>query len=103
MTWLGLGILVVGNFAIRMLGVFVLGDTIGSRERFTRLLGLLPLAIVAAVVAIQTFATKQDLTIDARVVGVAFAAFAAWRRMPLVVVVIGAAVTTALVRQLGWG
>lgn len=103
MTWLGLAILVGGNFTIRMLGVFVLGDRIGGNERFTRLLGLLPLAIVAAVVVIQTFATKQNLVVDARVVGVGFAALAAWKRLPLVVVVLGAALATALVRQLGWG
>jgi hypothetical protein len=55
------------------------------------------------VIAVQTFTTRRSIVFDARVVGIAVAAFAAWRRWPLAVVVLLAAVTTALVRQTGWG
>ena len=37
----------------------------------------------------------------ARVLGVAFAVFLAWRKMPLIVVIVAAAVVTALLRLAG--
>lgn len=37
----------------------------------------------------------------ARVLGVAFAVFLAWRKMPLIVVIVAAAVVTALLRMVG--
>jgi hypothetical protein len=93
----------VGVFAMRLIGGFTLGSLIGGSERWSRLLALLPLSIVAAVIAVQTFTTRQDVVFDARAVGVGIAAVAAWRRLPLALVVLLAAVSTALVRQTGWG
>lgn len=103
MSPLGLGLFLVGVFALRMTGGFALGSILGDNDRWTRLLALLPLAIVAAVVAVQTFTIRQHLTLDARAVGVAVAVVAAWYRLPLGVVVVMAAATTTLVRQAGWG
>jgi hypothetical protein len=94
---------VVGVFALRMLGGFALASLLGSNERVLRLLSLLPLAIVAAVVAVQTFTTGKEVTIDARAVGVGMAAFVSAKGFPLGGVVVVAAATTALVRQAGWG
>lgn len=99
----GLVLFVVGVFVLRMLGGFGLGGLSGADERWTRLLSLMPLAIVAAVVAVQTFTTRQDLVFDARAIGVSAAGLASWGRLPLGVVVVLAALTTALVRQTGWG
>jgi hypothetical protein len=103
MSVAGLAVFVAGVFALRMIGGFALGRLLGENERFTRLLALLPLSIVAAVVAIQTLATKQSVVLDARVVGVSVAAVASWKRMPLGLVVVLAAASTALVRRAGWG
>jgi hypothetical protein len=59
---------------------------------------LIPAALLAAIVVHDTFAMGRHLVIDARAVGVGAAAIAAWRKVPLVgVIVIGAGVT-ALVR-----
>jgi hypothetical protein len=99
----GLAGFVVGVFVLRMFGAFGLGAVLGNNERWTRLLGLLPLSIVAAVIAVQTFTTRQHVTCDARAVGVGVATLAAWRRVPLFAIVVLAAATTALVRQTGWG
>jgi hypothetical protein len=101
MSWLGLTILTLGNFVQRMVGVFVLGRRVTAGGRWARLAGLVPLAIVSAVVAVQTFATRQTLVLDARVLGVVAAALAAWRRLPLGLVVVVAAVVTAGARALG--
>ncbi|MBM3684321.1 MAG: AzlD domain-containing protein [Actinobacteria bacterium] len=101
MTWAGLLIVTVGNALNRLAGLYVLGR-LGANERWIRPLALLPLSIVAAVVAMQTFAVRQDLVVDARSLGVAVAGLLAWRRVPLVVVVVAAAAVTALARRLGW-
>lgn len=102
MTVAGLLLFLVGVFSLRMIGGFVLGGLIGDNERFTRLLALLPLSIVSGVIAIQTFGVKQDLVIDARVVGVGLAALGAWKKLPMGLLVLIAAVSTALVRKAGW-
>lgn len=103
MTPAGLAGFVVGVFLLRVLGGFTLGRVLAGNERWARLLSLLPLSIVAAVIAVQTFTTRQDLVVDARAIGVAVGAVASWRRLPLAVVVVLAAAVTALVRQTGWG
>ncbi len=94
---------VVGVFVLRMLGGFALASVLGTHERVLRLLSLLPLAIVAAVVSVQTFTKGDDVTLDARAVGVGMAAFVSAKGLPLGGVVVVAAATTALVRQAGWG
>lgn len=102
MSSAGVVLFLVGVAGLRLTGAFALGSLIGGSERWARLLGLLPLAIVAAVVAVQTFTIRKDVMVDARAVGVAVAALAAWRRLPLGVVVVLAAATTALLRLAGW-
>lgn len=102
MSAAGLLLFLVGVAGLRLAGAFALGGIIGDSERWSRLLGLLPLAIVAAVVAVQTFTVRSDVMVDARAVGVGVAALAAWRRLPLGAVVALAAVTTALLRAAGW-
>jgi hypothetical protein len=99
----GLLLFLGGVFGLRMLGGFGLASVLGNDERWTRLLTLLPLSIVAAVTAVQTFTTRQSIVLDARAIGVGVAALASWRRLPLGVVVVLAAGTTALVRLTGWG
>jgi hypothetical protein len=103
MSAAGLLLFLGGVFGLRLLGGFGLGGLLGTDERWTRLLTLLPLSIVSAVMAVQTFTTRQSIVLDARAVGVGVAAVASWRRLPLGVVVVLAAATTALVRQTGWG
>ena len=98
-----MAIYIAGVFAIRMFGGFGLASLIGESEQWKRLLTLLPLSIVASVVAVQVFTSGREVVIDARVVGVGLAAVLAWKRVPLGVVVIVAAAATALTRAAGWG
>ncbi|MEP7113542.1 MAG: AzlD domain-containing protein [Ilumatobacteraceae bacterium] len=96
MTWTLVLVLAAGAFGFKVLGLVVVGDrtlpaTLG------RCLALIPAALIAALVAKDTFSVGQHLQIDARVAGVGAATAAAWRRAPLlVVIVIGAAVTAAV-------
>jgi uncharacterized membrane protein len=66
--------------------------------RVQRVAAVLPVGLLAALAAVQTFADGRHLTIDARVAGVAVALVAIWRRWPFLVVVGLAAATTALLR-----
>jgi branched-subunit amino acid transport protein len=63
-------------------------------------LALIPAAVVTALVMKDTFTTGQDLVLDARALGIAVASIAAWRKAPLIVVIVLGAAVTALVRQI---
>jgi branched-subunit amino acid transport protein len=76
---------------------------IGSRRlppALDRCLALVPAALISALIVKDTFSTGTELVLDARAAGVAVAAVAAWRRAPLIVVILLGAAVTALVRQL---
>ena len=65
--------------------------------------GKLTVALLAALTAVQTFASGQTLTFDSRVAGVAVAAILYWRKAPFIVSVCAAALVAALLRGLlGW-
>ena len=62
----------------------------------------LPVALLMALVAVQTFTVGQTLVIDARAAGVAAAVVALLLRAPFLVVVLVAALVAAGARALGW-
>jgi hypothetical protein len=47
-----------------------------------------------------TFTDAQSIAIDERAIGLLVAIIAAWRKLPLIVVVVLAAATTALLRAM---
>ncbi len=63
-----------------------------------RIAALLPVALLAALVGVQTFGSGQTVTVDARLAGLAAAVTALLLRAPFLVVVFAAAATTALLR-----
>lgn len=63
---------------------------------------LLPVALLSAIVTVQAFTSGRDITLDARLPGIAMAMVLLSRRANFLVVVVGAAATTAVVRALGW-
>lgn len=99
LTWSVVALLAVGVYGQRMVGATAI-DTERLSERWQRVLTALPLAIIAAVIALQTVTAERTLTVDARLVGVAVAGFCAWRRLPLLVTVLAAAASTAVIRAL---
>ena len=96
MTWaLVLG-LAAGAYAFKVLGLVVIGDR-NLPAVVTRCIALIPPALFAALILKDTFSIGRDLEIDARAAGVSAAVVAAWRKLPLaVVIVIGAAVTAGV-------
>lgn len=101
-TVTALVLLAVGTFVMKAVGpVLAAGRELPGW--LARTAALMPAALLAALVAVQTFTSGSALVLDARALGVAAAAVAVALRAPFaLVVVIGAAVTAA-VRAAGWG
>ncbi len=70
--------------------------------RPARVADLLTVALLAALVAVQTVASGSVIVVDARVPAVGVAALLLWARAPFLVVVAAAALTAALLRLWGW-
>ena len=70
--------------------------------RPARIADLLTVALLAALVAVQTLGAGQALAVDARVPAVLVAGGLLAIRAPFLVVVAAAAVTAALLRLAGW-
>ena len=66
--------------------------------RIQRTVPLLPVALLAALIGINTFSNGMHLVIDARAAALVVAGAAVLLRAPFLVVVVAAAVTAALVR-----
>lgn len=99
MTWTLVLVLFAGAYAFKVTGLVILGDRTLPAV-VDRCLALIPAAVVTALVVKDTFSTGQDLVLDARAAGIAVATFAAWRRAPLIVVIVLGAAVTAVVRQM---
>lgn len=67
-----------------------------------RAAAMLPIALLAALLAVQTAWGPAGYLFDARLAGLAFAVVALLLRAPFLVVVLGAAATAGLLRALGW-
>lgn len=94
----------VGALALATAGLKVAGPlALGGRPLPANLLNIVELlasALLAALVVVETFGKGRSLTLDARVLGVAFAFILLTRRAPMIVVVLGAAAVTAIARLL---
>ncbi|MGN6088706.1 MAG: AzlD domain-containing protein [Actinomycetales bacterium] len=84
-------------YAIKLAGLSM-PERILGHPRVQRVAGLLPIALLAALAAIQTFGTGRGLALDPRAAGLAAATVALVLRAPFLVVVVAAAVVTALLR-----
>lgn len=103
MSWPAIVVLVAGAYGFKAIGVLGLGRFAdGAATRFEPLTALIPAALFAALIAVQTVGGDETLVLDARIVGVAAGAVAVWRRAPFVVVVVLAMAVTALARWQTW-
>jgi len=99
MTWTLIILLTIGAYAFKVTGLVFLGGR-SLPPIFERCLALIPAAVVTALVMKDTFTQGQELVLDARALGIAVAVIAAWRKAPLIVVIVLGAAVTALVRQM---
>jgi branched-subunit amino acid transport protein len=96
-AWLTVALCAITTFAIRAFGPFAVGAR-ALHPRTTRVLSLLPAALLAALVVTETVIIDGELDIDARLAGVAAAGLLLWRGASVIWVVIGAAAVTAALR-----
>lgn len=71
-------------------------------QRPMRIADLLTVALLAALVAVQTLGDGQAIAVDARVPAILVAAGLLLLRAPFLVVVVAAALVAALLRLWGW-
>ena len=100
MTWIAIAVLAVGTYAMRLAGP-LLRSRMTVPEGVQRYLSLAAVALLAALVATAALLDGGAFAGYARPAGVLVGAGLAWRKLPFVVVVVAAAVTTALLRLLG--
>lgn len=90
----------LGTYLLKLAG-YVIPERVLESPRLRRLTGLLPVALLAALVGVQTFSTGTSLQVDARLAGLAAAIVALALRAPFLVVVLVAAATAAVLRGMG--
>lgn len=86
-------------YALKALG-YVIPQRVLERPLVTQLVGMFPIALLAALLAVVTLADGMHLQIDARLAGLAAAAVALILRAPFIVVVAVGAATAAVLRAL---
>jgi hypothetical protein len=97
-VWLTIAALTVGTFGMKVLGPLLLGER-PPGERTLAMTGLVAPALLAALVAYETFSAHgHGITLDARAAGLGAAILAILLRAPMIVVVLIAAAATAGLR-----
>ncbi len=89
----------VGCYLFKLAGLSV-PERVLNNDRVRRVASLLPIALLIALIALQTFSEDEHLTIDARLPALGVAAIAVYLKAPFLVVVGLAAGTAALIRVL---
>lgn len=98
--WIGLITTSVIAFLLKYLGHSVPQRWL-SHPRIVKINALIPIALLSALVAVQTFTVEKTLVIDQRLAGIAVAVIALMLRAPFAVVVLSAAGTSAALFHLG--
>lgn len=99
MSWTFVLVMAGTAYGFKVLGLVVIGDRVLPAV-LARCLALIPAALIAAIVVHDTFSAGRELVLDARALGVGAAAIAAWRRVPLIGVILVGAAVAALARAL---
>ncbi len=97
MIWAGVLVASAACYALKLAGLSLPQRWLQD-ARVQRTVPLLPVALLAALIATQTFSTGHHLVLDVRAAALAVAAIAVLLRAPFLVVVASAAATAALLR-----
>jgi branched-subunit amino acid transport protein len=102
-TWAAIIGAGIGCYLLKLAGMSIPARVL-ERPLVERIADLIPVALLAALIAVQVFATGGRLTVDARAAGLGVAVVALLLRAPFLVVVFSAALTAALLRVVfpGW-
>jgi uncharacterized membrane protein len=99
MIWAGVLVASVGCYALKLAGLSLPQRWLQD-PRVQRTVPLIPIALLAALVATQTFSTGRHLVLDVRAAALVVAVIAVILRAPFLVVVAAGAATAALLRLL---
>jgi branched-subunit amino acid transport protein len=98
-SWIAILALAVGTYVLKGVGPLLAGGRT-MPPRLDRVVRLLPPALLAGLVAVQTFGAERALTLDGRAAGVAAGAVAVLLRAPFIVVIVVAMAGAAAYRFL---
>jgi branched-subunit amino acid transport protein len=101
MIWIAILVTSIGCYTAKVLGLSV-PATVLDRPAVRRFATLAPVALLAALTAVQTLGSGRHLVLDARAAGVAAAGILLLFRAPFLVVVPVAIGVAAILRLLGW-
>ncbi|MFI8418128.1 AzlD domain-containing protein [Serratia sp. NPDC078593] len=97
---IGIAVLAIGTYLLRLSGA-LLGQRMTFSDTTRTLLADAATTLLLAVAVIAALFEEQHFAGAARLIGVIVGVFLAWRKLPLIVVLIAAAAVTALLRLLG--
>jgi hypothetical protein len=100
MSWTAVIALCAAAYALKAAGAVAAGRA-PERAAAGGRLDLLVVPVIAALIVVQTIGQGRDVVLDARLPAVLVAAALVWLRAPLLVVVIAAGGTAALLRAAG--
>jgi branched-subunit amino acid transport protein len=87
----------IGCYLLKLAGLS-LPERVLAHPTVERVADLIPVALLAALVAVHALASGSSLDVDARLAGLATAVVLLLLRAPFLVVVFGAALVAALIR-----
>jgi membrane-associated phospholipid phosphatase len=97
MIWAGVLVASAACYALKLAGLSLPARWLQD-VRIQRTVPLLPVALLAALIAVQTFSLGQHLVLDVRAAALGVALIAVLLRAPFIVVIVAAAATAALLR-----
>jgi branched-subunit amino acid transport protein len=97
--WIAVLVSSAGCYALKLVGLSVPTSWL-SAARVQRIAGLIPVALLSALVVVQAVTTRHALILDARAAGLATALALLVARASFPVVVIGAALVSALIHHI---
>lgn len=98
--WAAVLVACVLCFVLKLAG-YLVPERFLKGLRVRRIAALITVALLSALVAVQTLGDGSSLTVDARVPALGVAAVALWLRAPFIVVVVIGALTAAGLRAAG--
>ncbi len=99
MIWAGLLVASAACYGLKLAGLSLPARWLHD-ARIQRTVPLLPVTLLAALIATQTFSLGQHLELDVRAAALGMALVAVLLRAPFLVVIVVAAATAALLRLL---
>lgn len=87
-------------FALKFAG-FLVPKAILEHDLFKKIIPVLPIGMLAGLISVQVLAVKQELVFDGRIAGIVAGMIALALRAPFIVVVVLAALVTAVGRASG--